>query len=241
MDLGLKDRAVLVTGATGGIGAAVCRAFAAEGARVTVAYHSSADHAAALAREIDGTVVRYALEEPDTIAAAVQDVDVLVANAVRWGRRRTPGTRFEDVPTDEWQPFVAANIAPVLETVQRAVPGMRANGWGRIALVSSHVATDGHRGQDFYAAAKSALHGFARSLAWDVGPDGILVNVVSPGLTATARVLSGLPVPVRDGEIGRTPTGRLSTPEDVANAIVFLCSAANGNVTGETVTVAGGR
>jgi 3-oxoacyl-[acyl-carrier protein] reductase len=140
-----------------------------------------------------------------------------------------------------WRPFLRDNLDQTVATALAVIPGMRRRGWGRIVLVSSHVTTDGRRGQEFYAAAKAALHGFCRSLAWDVGPDGILVNVVCPGLTTTEGVLTDLPAEVRDRERAHTPTGRLSTPEDVANTVVFLCSAANGNVSGETVTVAGGR
>lgn len=253
MQLGLADRNVLVTGATGGIGQVVARLFAAEGARVAVTYRHDPEPAEKLAAELGAAddralAVRYALDEPDSIEAAVQTVterwggvDVLVANAVRWGVRRTPDTRFEQVPESVWEPVIRDNLTPTIKTVQLVVPGMRERNWGRVVLVSSHIAVDGGRGQEFYGATKSGLHGFARSLAWDVGPDGVLVNVVCPGLTLTERALTGLPEAVRDRETKQTPTGRLSSPEDVAAAIVFLCSGANGNVTGETLSVAGGR
>jgi 3-oxoacyl-[acyl-carrier protein] reductase len=249
MDFGLAGRTVLVTGATGGIGREIARAFAAEGARIALGYNTNAEAAGKLAGELGTAMaVRYALEDPDSPAAAVAEVrenwgeiDVFVANAVRWGRRRPPETRFEDVPAADWRPVIDHNIAPVIHGVQLVVPGMRRRGWGRIALISSHNAVDGNRGQEFYGAAKASLHGFARSLAWDTGTDGILVNVVAPGLTATERVRDGLPAAVQERERGHTPTGRLSDPADVANAVVFLCSAANGNISGEVLTVAGGR
>ncbi|MEU7146155.1 SDR family NAD(P)-dependent oxidoreductase [Nocardia sp. NPDC046473] len=253
MDFGLADRVVLVTGATGGIGQAVTRAFADEGARVVIAYHRNQEAAEKLAADLGGTptralVVRYALDEPDTLAAAVTHVsercggpDVLVANAMRWGTRRPRDVHFEHVPVAEWEPVLRDNLVPTVRTAQLVVPGMRARGWGRIVLVSSHVAMHGHFGQEFYGATKAGLIGFARSLAWDVGPDGVLANVVSPGLTTTERVRTGLPAEVQAQETGRTPTGRLSTPEDIAAAIVFLCSAANANITGQELIVAGGR
>lgn len=253
VDLGLSGKSVLVTGGTGGIGQAVVRAFAAAGARVAIGYRTAEAVAEKLAAELaahgrTAFPVRYALDEPDSPAqtvAAVEDrfgaVDVLVANAVRWGPRRPPEKRFDEVAGAEWEPVIAENLTPTIRTVQLVVPGMRTRGWGRIALISSHVALHGLRGQEFYGAAKAGLHGFARSVAWDVGRDDILVNVVCPGLTATERVLTGLPAPIQEQEIQRTPTGRLSRPEDVANVVLFLCSAANGNVTAEIVTVAGGR
>ncbi|MFD8483951.1 SDR family NAD(P)-dependent oxidoreductase [Kitasatospora sp. NPDC059673] len=252
MDLGLRERVVLVTGATGGIGREVARAYAAEGARVAVAYRSDRAAAEQLAEELGGPerafALPYDLEDPESPHRAVAEVerrwgrvDVLVANAVRWGERRTPGTRFEDVPEKDWLPVIEGNLAPVIRTVQAAVGGMRARGWGRIVLISSHNALGGNRGQEFYGSAKAGLHGLARSLMWDLGSSDVLVNVVCPGLTSTDRVVAGLPAPVRERETGATPTGRLSTPEEVARAVLYLGSAANGNVTGEALHVAGGR
>jgi 3-oxoacyl-[acyl-carrier protein] reductase len=253
METGLKGRTVLVTGASSGIGAAIARAYSDEGANVALTYRSDRESAERLAHDLGAgqgraMAVRYSLAEPETVASAFAEVterwggvDVLVANAVRWAPRRAPDEHFEDVAADDWRSFLDDNLAPTLRTVQLAVPGMRWRSWGRIVLVSSHVAHDGHRGQEFYGAAKSALHGFARNLAWDVGPDGVLVNVVCPGLTTTDRVLRGLPAEIRERETARTPTGRLSSPEDTAAAVLFLGSEANGNMTGQVVTVAGGR
>lgn len=252
MDSGLRDTVVLVTGGTRGIGLATARAYAAEGAKVAVSYRTDRAAAAAAAAGLGpadrAMAVRYALEEPDGPAAAVRRVSerwgpvgVLVANAVRRGARRRPGTRCEDVPGGDWEPVLWDNLAGTLRTVRAVLPDMRRTGWGRIVLVSSHVAADGAPGQEFYAAGKEALHGFARSLAWDVAGDGIRVNVVCPGLTATAGVIADLPPAVREHEAGRTPGHRLTTPEEVAAAVVFLGSAANGHINGQTLTVAGGR
>lgn len=239
-----------MTGATRGIGRAAARAFAAEGARVAVAYRSAAPAAAALAEELgNGSFpVRYALDEPASPAAAVAEVlercgrlDVLVAAAVTRAVRRPPGRHAEDVDPAEWQAVVEHNLTGTLRTVTAALPAMRAARWGRIVLLSSHLVRHGRAGQEFYATVKSGFHGLARGLAWDAGPDGVLVNVVAPGLTLTEGVLGALPAQVREREVAATPTGRLSTPEEVAAAAVFLGSAANTNIAGEVVGVSGGK
>jgi 3-oxoacyl-[acyl-carrier protein] reductase len=251
LDLGLHGRVALVTGATHGIGRDIARAFAAEGAHVALTYRSSADRAADLAGELGADraqALPYDLADldghQDTVRAVVGRwgrLDILVANAVLRPPRRGPQDSFEDVPTTRWAPVITGNLAGVIRTVQCAVAEMRHRKWGRIVLVSSHNALGGGRGQEFYGAAKAGLHGLAASLAWDVGPDGILVNVVCPGLTATDAVLTMLPPQVRENETAQTPTGSLSVPHEVASAVVYLCSAANGNITGETVSVSGGR
>ncbi|MET8142460.1 SDR family NAD(P)-dependent oxidoreductase [Sphaerisporangium sp. NPDC005288] len=253
MDLNLRGRSVLVTGASGGIGQAIARVYAAEGAKVALTYHTGAERAEKLAEELtrsgaaDVMTVRYSLEDPATVAAAVAALerwdgpDVLVANAVRWGTRRALGQRLWEVPEHDWEPVIGHNVAPTLRTVQLAVRGMAARRFGRVVLISSHVALNGHPGQEFYGAAKAALHGFCRSLAWEAGGEGVLANVVCPGLTLTERARTGLPDHVREAEAARTPTGRLSSPEDVARTVAFLGSPANGNITGQLLTVAGGR
>jgi 3-oxoacyl-[acyl-carrier protein] reductase len=253
MDLGLDGRVALVTGATRGIGRDIARAFAAEGARVAVTYRSSAEAAAALADELGAADDRaqalpYDLSDldghGDMVAAVVRRwgrLDVLVANAVIRPPRRGPGESFEGMPAGRWLPVVTDNLTGVIRTVQCAIAEMRPRKWGRVVLLSSHNALGGGRGQEFYGAAKAGLHGLAASLAWEVGTDGVLVNVVCPGLTTTDAVLAVLPAQVRESEAGLTPTGRLSAPRDVASAVVYLCSEANGNITGEAVSVAGGR
>lgn len=247
MDSALKDRVVLVTGASTGIGAATARAYGREGAKVALTYRNNSEKAEKVAAEVEAAggqsfVVRLDLEELDTVGAAVEAVvehwgrvDVLVANAVRWGGDGPPdpSVRFEHVPLQEWQAMMNANVVGAAAQVSAVLPGMREAGWGRIVLISSSVAEEGVPGPGPYGTAKAALYGMARALAWDAGRDGVLVNVVAPGFTLT----DSRPVPkmLTDKLAAAVPSRKLSHADDVANLVVFLGSGANGNLTGEVV------
>ena len=124
--------------------------------------------------------------------------------------------------------------------MQAVLPSMRARGWGRIVNVSSGVAVDGVPGTGPYAAAKASLHGLTRTLSKELGPAGILVNVVMPGVTLTERMAAGLPPALREQREQQSAIRRLLPPEEVVPTILFLCSAANTAVTGEVVRASGG-
>lgn len=261
MDLGLAGKRVMVTGATRGIGREIARLFAAEGARVAITYHSAATEAKQLADELDGEpggprhthVVHYDLRDPASITDAVQSVqehfggvDVLVANAhwFTWGEAGT--SYFEDIPAEGdsgWTAKMRANVDGQMRTIQQVVRGMRAGGWGRIVLLSSVTAHHGSVGSEYYSAARAAMHGFVRGLMWS--RNGVLANVVAPGATLTESLRQLAEAPGTSEliaqEVERTPSGRLSTPEEVARLIVFLGSEANGNINGEVIHTAGGR
>ena len=250
MNTGLTKRSVLVTGGTRGIGRAVALAYASEGTQVAITYAS--DDAAASetvamleANGSGGASFYLNLEDGASIEAAVQGavdafggLDVLVANAVRW-------------PVDAWAPFaeadhadwtraLRANLEGTALTVRAALPHLARSTAGRIVLISSGVARDGRTGATAYSTAKGALDGFLASLKWEAGAAGVLVNIVSPGFTVTENNLARFSDEVRESVRERTPSGRLSAPEDIAEAVLLLGSPANGNITGEYLPVAGG-
>jgi 3-oxoacyl-[acyl-carrier protein] reductase len=251
VELGLAGRTVVITGGSNGIGAAVARAFGAERAHVVVAYHNSKQNAERVAEEVGlagGTaqVCQYALDDAGSarrlVAEAVEAtgrLDVVVGNAVRWWARGAGG--FETLPEEVAESVVSENLLGAVRLSRAVAPVLRERGWGRMVLMSSNLAVDGLPGAEYYTAAKAGLQGLCRSLAWSLGPAGVLVNVVMPGLTMTDRNRANFPPHLKQMEIDRTPINRLITPEDIADTVVFLCSAANRGISGEVVRVTGGR
>jgi NAD(P)-dependent dehydrogenase (short-subunit alcohol dehydrogenase family) len=250
MDLGLRGRTVIVTGASGGIGRHIARGYAAEGADVVLTYHSSLTDAEQAAKEIGERtlIVRYDLADADTASALVEAtlawtgrIDVLVNNAVRWGSDdSTPDRPFDAVPDADWLAVVRSNVEGALRLSRAVAPAMRQRRWGRLVHISSSLATDGLAGAEYYATAKAALHGFSRSAAFALGRDGdILSNVVLPGLTKTDRNTA---ITDEWGHVysDRAALGRLLDAAEVANPVVYLGSAANTGITGQLVTVTGG-
>jgi NAD(P)-dependent dehydrogenase (short-subunit alcohol dehydrogenase family) len=235
MALTTSYRKVLVTGGTGGIGRYIARAFADDGGQVAI---SSRDG------KVDGdwpfVGVRLNLEDPPAAAASVDTavrelsgLDTLVVNAVRWPTQTT--SRFEDLPAEEWRVVLRANIEGAFAVIQAALPALRASGRGRIVLISSGAAEEGHPVSPHYVAAKAALHGLGRALAWDAGADGVLTNVVAVGFTRTERNNDRFPDELFTRAGALTPQQRVSTADDVARVVLWLGSDSNTSVTGEVI------
>jgi 3-oxoacyl-[acyl-carrier protein] reductase len=256
MDQKVKGRAALVTGGSQGIGREVAKLLARDGAAVAITYRSQRAKADAVVAELksegaDAFAVEMDLASPSSIQAAIEAVvarwgavDILVNNAVDWGTTMpTAAPAFEAFPVAEWQRSIRSNLEGTFFALQAAVPSMRARGFGRIVNISSGVALDGVVGGSPYAAAKAGLHGVTQVLARELGPAGILVNVVVPGLTETERVTDALQLTpeVRERRGKAYPIGRLLGPEEVAPTIAFLASGLNTAVTGEIVRASGGR
>jgi 3-oxoacyl-[acyl-carrier protein] reductase len=248
MDLGLQGRRVLVTGASGRIGRATAGAFAAEGARVAVGYHRDEAGARAVAAEVgwaggEAMPVRVDLGDEESVHAAVGvvheafgGIDVLVNNAVAWPPFPEPGELFETVPAGRMRRSLEANLLGPYLLSRAVAAGMRERGWGRIVHVSSGLAVDGMAGSAPYTTPKAGLHGLARTMSRELAGSGVLTNVVMAGFVPGDR---DLPAQVLDRAVAAAATGRVSTAGEVARVVVFLCSAANGNVTGELIRADG--
>jgi NAD(P)-dependent dehydrogenase (short-subunit alcohol dehydrogenase family) len=264
VDLGLAGRTVFLTGGSGGLGAPLACGFAREGARVALTYltgEAAAKEAAAQAEQAGGEAmtVRYDLTDPASITAATEAVitawggiDVLVLSASPAGGPNRSPVLFEEIPPPQWQAQLRAEVEGAFSTVQAVLPSMRSRGWGRIVMMSASIVERGMAGSAAYVASKAALSGLSRNLATELYGAGVLCNVVAPGPVVTGRFLRvGVPGQLRAGLAGKTPEEikvvlngslpgpRISTPADVANMVVFLGSAANGNISGTVVNVNG--
>src|SRR5918999_3034861 len=249
MDTGLSGRGVLVTGGSGGIGAACARAFAAERARVAVHYHRGEERARALAGELGGasllaadlTDEREVERLFDEARAALGRIDVCAAVAGVWPSEDVPVWRL---PLERWEVTLRQNLTTTFLTARAFLREVERNGRGSLVLVGSTAGIVGEAGHADYAAAKSAiLGGLLLSLKNEIvriAPHG-RVNAVAPGWTESPMTRGHVdPESVR--RVSRTMALRkVARPEDVARQVVVLASdELSGHVTGQVVTVAGG-
>lgn len=247
MNLSLSGRVVLVTGASRGIGAATSLAVAAAGADVGVAYLDEADRAAAVVDEIRSLgreAESFSADLADSgqaraLVAAVEErfgrIDGLVNNA-----GIMPETPFLEITDEEWEMVLRTDLFSAFACTQAAVPGMLERGRGTVVMVSSRLGQIGWPALAHYSAAKAGLLGLVKSLARELGPQGIRVNAVAPGVTITELTRQ-----VTEGDVGRKrlaelPAGRFATPPEVAASIVFLLSDAAALYHGQTLCPNGG-
>jgi 3-oxoacyl-[acyl-carrier protein] reductase len=243
-----RRRAVLVTGASRGIGAAVAQEFAAAGDRVAVHYGASREAAEAVAASLAGdghVVVGADLADPEAVrtmvtaaAEGLGGLDVLVNNAGVFTPHPITETTYEEWQR-AWHDTLAVNLLGAANAAWCAVPHMIEAGGGRIVNVSSRGAFRGEPRSPAYGASKAALVAFGQSLARALGPHRIAVTTVAPGWTVTDMAADTLEGPRGDDIRGESPLGRVAEPQDVARAVLYLASPGAEMASGTVIDVNG--
>lgn len=247
----LAGRTVIVTGGGHGIGKAYCRRLVGEGAHVVIA---ELDRSAAEELEhelIDGGGRALAVETDVAGEASVRamtdraidafgHIDGLVNNAAVFSQVEMARVPIEELSVDEWDRMMAVNLRGMFLACAAVLPGMRAQGSGRIVNISSGTALSGSPTRIHYVTSKAGTLGFTRCLAREVGGDGITVNAVAPGSTLSEEVVDDEILAQRQRRVSSRALQRVQMPDDIVGAVVFFLSDDSAFVTGQTLVVDGG-
>ncbi len=231
------SKTALVTGSSRGIGAGIARRLAADGWRVIVHYHRSEAQALALATELHTIALRADVTDPDQVTALFRQagpVDLLVCNAGVMDYNL-----LTDVTEDRWRHILGVNTDGVYRCCREAIPHMVHEKAGNILIVSSVWGVYGASCEVAYSASKAALIGLTKGLAKELGPSGIRVNCIAPGVIQT-DMLAQFSFADRKALAEDTPLGRLGTVEDVAELAAFLSSDRAAFLTGQIIGCDGG-
>jgi 3-hydroxybutyrate dehydrogenase len=257
--MSLSGKVALVTGSTSGIGLAIARAFASEGAKVMLNGFGDADEIENIRAQIaltSGTKAIHDgadLSDPAAIEAMVArcgtelgGADILVNNAGI--QHVAPVDQF---PTDKWDAILAINLSAVFHTTRLALPAMRGIGWGRIINTASAHSLVASPNKSAYVAAKHGVAGFTKTVALEAARDGVTANCISPGYVWTTLVENQIPDTMKARNLTREqvmndvllaaqPTKRFVTPEEVASLALYLCSDGAASITGANLSMDGG-
>ena len=249
----LEGKVALVTGSTSGIGRAIAKALAAEGAKLMI---NGFGDQAAIDRECtelgaihDGADMSKAddiTRMMERCSAELGGPDILVNNA---GIQHV--SPVEDFPTEKWDAIIAINLTSAFHTTRLAVPGMKTKKWGRIINTASAHSLVASPNKSAYVAAKHGIAGFTKTVALETARDGVTVNCISPGYVWTPLVEKQIPDTMKTRSLTREqvmndvllaaqPTKRFVTPEEVAALAVFLCRDEAGSITGTNLSMDGG-
>ena len=234
-------KSVLINGGSRGIGAELVRLFSREGYKVAFTYKSSKDAAEALATECGALAILADSGREEDIKCAVETtakefgtIDILINNAAVSSFRL-----LSDIPTEEWNDTVATNLTAPFIYSREVSPYMIHAKWGRIINISSMWGVVGSSCESHYSATKAGLIGLTKALAKELGPSGITVNAIAPGLIAT-EMNAALSETDIAAIVDETPASRIGTVEDVARAALYLASDGASFVTGDVLNVSGG-
>ena len=255
----LKDKIALITGSTSGIGLAIARAFAAEGAKVMINGFGDPAGIEAIRTELEQGSGAKALHDGADLgdagqieamvarcAAELGGPDILVNNA---------GIQFvspvADFPPEKWDAILRINLTAVFHTTRLALPAMRAEGWGRIINTASAHSLVASPNKSAYVAAKHGVAGFTKTVALEAAKDGVTINCISPGYVWTTLVENQIPDTMKargltreqvinDVLLAAQPTKRFVTPEEVASLALYLCSDGAASITGANLSMDGG-
>lgn len=250
MSLPLNEQTILVTGAGRGLGAAIAAAFAREGAKVAVNYRNSRSEAEALVGRLGerALAVRADVRDADAVKAMVTEVTARLGSPTTIVHNALADFSFngdarEKLDTLDWKAIAAhmeTGVKGALNLIRSATPPMREQGFGRIVLIGTNLFQNPVVPYHDYTAAKAALLSLARTAAAELGPHGITVNMVSGGLLRTTDASSATPEAVFDLIAGSTPLRRVTTPQEMADAVLFFASPWSRAVTGQNLIVDGG-
>jgi len=251
--MNFAGQVVLVTGGSRGIGAAIARAFAAEQATVAVNYMCNAEAAQQVVAQCraaggDAFAVQADVTQPAQVRTLVEQVvaeagriDVLVNNAFRaYAFDPEQRTRFPELGWSDYQSQFEGSVGAAFHACQAVLPHFRQRAQGCIVNIVSDLVEQPVVPYHDYTTAKAALVGFSRNLASELGPLGVRVNCVAPGLVYPTDASEGTRAPFRESLMAATPLRRLARPEDVAGPVLFLASPWSGFVTGQVLLVDGG-
>ena len=241
-------KVALVIGGSGGIGSAICRTLAKDGFDVAVHYFSSKDSAQKVSDEIKSSgghsvAIRANIENESEVKIMVEQVIRKfggITVLVNCATAKIVANNFSKLCWDDFDRHIRMTILGAFFLTRQVIPVMKEKGFGKIIQIGSQAVDSPSTGWLPYITAKSALVGFSHALALELAPMGILVNIVSPGMTDTEQI-ADVPERIRLMTAAKTPLRRLAKPEDVAGVVAFLASDRADFLTGETVRVNGGQ